>query len=55
MNISSAAQNNPALILLQTTLQAATLATPAGQQLADSVDISDAPWQLSQALATAGS
>lgn len=55
MNISSAVQNNPALILLQGTLQPVSLATPAVQQLADFVNISDAVLQLSQALATAES
>ena len=52
MEISSSAQNNPALILLQTILQAVTLASPAVQQLSDSVDISEAAQQLAQALAT---
>ncbi len=52
VEISSSVQNNPALILLQATLQAVTLATPAVQQLSDAVDISDAAKQLAQAVSS---
>lgn len=51
MNISAAAQNNPALILLQSTLQAVTLASSAAQHLTDTVDISEAAKQLARTVA----
>jgi len=41
-------ENNPVLLLLQSTLQTATLATPAVPPSGDDVNISDAAKQLAQ-------
>jgi len=49
MNISASVEHNPALILLQSTIQALTLSSPVVQQLSDSADISDAAKQLAKA------
>jgi len=48
MNISTSAQKNPALILLQATLQLATRGSPVGQPSGDSVEISAEARHLSQ-------
>jgi len=52
MNISESVKNSPALILLQSTIRAAPLASPVVQQLRDSVNISDAAKQLARATAS---
>lgn len=52
MNISESVENSPALILLQSTIQAVNLSSPPAQQLRDLVDISDAAKQLAKAIAT---
>lgn len=49
MNISESVEVSPALILLQSTIRAAPLASPVVQQLRDSVNISDAAKQLARA------
>ncbi len=55
MNISESVESSPALILLQSTIQAVNLSTPRVQQLRDSVDISDAGKQMAKAIASSHS
>ena len=55
MNISSSVENNPAIILLQSTIQAVATPSLASSQVRDIVDISEAAKQLAKAVASAQS